>query len=211
MTTKCERIHLLNSLLGLEVSNIRTYSPSGFVRYLAVPLAIAIPGTSLCVVDGWEYAPRWSTPDNGFLSASLEDCAVECETDPVCTGATYITNNDGNNCWFKDWGAGPVPPPCLPGPDSPLQYQVIIDPAGAACSGIVYMDTTVYDCDVEAQIDDVPPVESETAANATSEDVSVSGSTYSRFPGKDYIPSTAFSSPVPAKEVSVQVLNYFLF
>lgn len=115
-----------------------------------------IAGTGLCLVDGWEYAPRWSMPDNGFISPSAESCATDCEADPVCTGATYITNNDGNNCWFKDWGAGPVAPPCLPNPNKSLEYQAIIDPAGATCATIVYMDIPTLDCDVEAEIEEKP-------------------------------------------------------
>lgn len=98
----------------------------------------------------------------------------------MCTGATYLSTSSAVlNCWFKEWGANAVAPPCLPGPENPLEVQAIIDPAGAECSGISYMDAIVYQCDEE------PP-----AAAAMGK--------YDRFPGRDY-------DPVTPKSLDVQV------
>ena len=64
----------------------------------AVPVATPIAGTSLCVVEGWEYAPRWGVAYNGYVSPSLEECAADCEADDVCTGATFIVEGSEKNC-----------------------------------------------------------------------------------------------------------------
>lgn len=160
-----------------------------------VPAAVPIAGTSMCLVDGWEYAPRWS-PSSYFPTVhgtpTAADCALKCEADTFCTGATYITNPDRmhQNCWFKDWGnGGPAAPPCLPEPDISLNYQVIIDPAGADCASIVYMDLPTLECDVEAWIEEKP---SNLSLNSTSNDAGA----YQRYPGKDYDSSAGRLLPV---------------
>ena len=121
---------------------------------------------------------------------SLEECASECEADPVCTGATYFGSDTVLNCWFKDWGAGSVAPPCLRNPQDPLEVQAIIDPAGVACSDITYMDIAVYVCDEELLIDEKPSgvaPGTESSNNVTSLSIF---SKYDRFPGRDYNPGS---------------------
>ena len=173
----------------------------------AVPAATPIAGTTLCEVDGWEYAPRWSTPNNGFVSPSLEECAADCDADAVCTGATFIVEGSETNCWFKDWGTGLVAPPCLPAADNPLVYKAIIDPAGADCAAIMYMDETVYGCDEESEIDEKPGAVAPDAAIADMAPVAAVESTvtdpatlaalmppYSANAGVDYSPN---QTPAP--------------
>lgn len=171
-----------------------------------IPAATLIAGTTMCEVDGWEYAPRWSQPDNGYVSPSLEDCAMDCTADAVCTGATYIVSGSDRNCWFKDWGTGPVAPPCLPPADSPNVYKAVIDPAGADCADITYMMTTIYDCEIEKDIEEKPDLEDLTpgaapaavTVDATVTDVADLAAltpSFSGFVGMDYSPT---QTPPPA-------------
>ena len=45
-----------------------------------------------------------------------------------------------------------------------MVYKVIIDPAGAACEAIVYMNTPAYSCDEEAYIPEISDVATVLAA-----------------------------------------------
>ena len=125
----------------------------------------------------------------------------------MCTGATFIVEGSETNCWFKDWGTGLVAPPCLPAADNPLVYKAIIDPAGADCAAIMYMDETVYGCDEESEIDEKPGAVAPDAAIADMAPVAAVESTvtdpatlaalmppYSANAGVDYSPN---QTPAP--------------
>lgn len=173
-------------------------------RLAALPAATPITGTSLCLVPSTEYAPRWDAPGNGSTTLTATDCARACEADPVCTGATYVSGGAELNCWFKDWGQGPVPPPCLPNANSTLEVQSIFDPAGEECSSITYSGNAVYACDDEAQIHDQPTGVASGSASSNNLESGLSFIKYDRFPGRDYIPGAP-------KSVSIQVLLCWVF
>ena len=117
----------------------------------------------MCAIIGWEYAPRWDLPFSMQEAASVQECAQLCEADPACTGATYIDFGTAQlNCWLKSWGDGSqsaveVPPPCRSDARQPRKFQALFSasPAGAACSGVTYMDSPVYSCTEEALTEQV--------------------------------------------------------
>lgn len=147
------------------------------------------------MVDGWEYATRWSVEGNGFVSPSLEACATDCEADAVCKGATFIVSGSEKNCWFKEWPVGPAANPCMPPADSTLVYQAIVDPAdaGGDCAAIMYMEDTIYSCPDEPE--EQTALAPDTAAMAPAAvDATVTDPAtlaalmpaYSAYPGVDY-------------------------
>ena len=131
-------------------------------RRAAVPPAepTGVPG--ICFVPGWEYASRWSQPDNGYNSPSQDACAADCAADPTCDGATWIEFVDQGtkrNCWFKEWGAL-VALPCLPPASADKTFNALIK--SDDCAGIQYLEGEVgapFACpDEPAEQPDIPGV-----------------------------------------------------
>lgn len=123
----------------------------------------------MCIVVGWEYAPRWSQPDNGFVSPDQADCAQQCLDDPTCSGATWIlydTPTTQKNCWFKEWAPPGTATPCEPDPSTTgnKQFNALIK--AADCAAIEYKSEPLL-CETEI------PLGPEDAAAAPPTDAAV--------------------------------------
>lgn len=113
----------------------------------------------MCSAVDVEYSGRWSIPNNGITEETLELCALACESDPECTGATWIAWEPENtdpppNCWFKAWDPAAAAVPCQPtNLKAGRSYAAIITlPTGATdCAAIPYLPDPSIDCVVEKE------------------------------------------------------------
>lgn len=112
----------------------------------------------MCSAATVEYSGRWSIPNNGIVEATLEDCAMACELDDQCSGATWIgweSERDTPNCWFKAWDPAAAAVPCQPSNNPPGRtYAAIITlPTGVTdCAAMKYLPDDSIDCVMEKEV-----------------------------------------------------------